>query len=80
MVKRRKIKAIIAKRCRNKGGISLSSKKEKNYNSDTIDNTDLDQTKSKYRVPRLNGGKATSYYIVKLKAALYSHSKVNASL
>ncbi len=41
MVKRWKAEAIAAKRYKNKGGISLSSEKEEDYNSDTIDNTDL---------------------------------------
>ncbi len=43
MVERRKTEAIAAKRQRARGGISLSSEEEENYESDTEDETDLDQ-------------------------------------
>ena len=43
MMERQKIEAIAARRQRAKGGISLSNKKEENYESDTRDETDLDQ-------------------------------------
>ncbi len=43
IVERRKTKAIAAKRQRAKGGISLSSEEEKNYESDTKDETDPNQ-------------------------------------
>ena len=60
IVEKRKIEVIAAKCCRNRRRISLSSKEEENYDSNTADNTDPDQTKGKYRVLRLNGGKAIS--------------------
>ena len=43
MVKRWKIEAMIAKRQRIRGGISLSIEEEKNYESDTRDETDPKQ-------------------------------------
>ena len=61
-------------------GISLFSEKEENYDSDITDKTDPDQAKSKHWVLKLNGVEATSDLGVKLKAALCSHYKVNASL
>ena len=42
MVKRWKTEAIAAKRCRDGGGISLSSREKRNHKSNTRDNTDLD--------------------------------------
>ncbi len=38
-----KTEAMLAKRQRARGRISLSSEEEKNYKSDTRDETDLDQ-------------------------------------
>lgn len=69
MKKRPKAKTIATKRHKNRGRIGLSS-----------EGKDPDQVKSKYWVPKLDGGEATSDSKVKLKAALYSHSKVNVSL
>ena len=43
MAKRRKIKAMAARRQRARGRISLSSKEEENYESDTRDETNPDQ-------------------------------------
>ncbi len=43
MVERRKTEAMAAKRRRARGGISLSSEEEENYESDTGDETDPDQ-------------------------------------
>ncbi len=43
MVERRKTKAMAAKRRRARGGISSSNEEEKNYESDTRDETDSDQ-------------------------------------
>ena len=40
-MEKQKVKAMIAKRCRAKGGISLSS--EEKYKSDTGDDMDLNQ-------------------------------------
>ena len=40
IVKRRKTEAIITKRCKNREEISLSSEKEENYDSNTVDDTD----------------------------------------
>ncbi len=60
MVEGWKIEVIGAKRCRNRRRISSSSEKEKNYNNNTTDNTDPDQAKGKYLVPRLDRSKATS--------------------
>lgn len=48
MVKRQKTKAIIAKRYKNKRRISLFSREKKNYESKTIDDTNLDQANNKY--------------------------------
>lgn len=48
MMERRKTEAIAAKCQRNKGGISLSSRKEKNYWFDTGDDIDPDQVDDKY--------------------------------
>lgn len=49
MVERRKTEAIATKRQRVRGEISLSSKKEKNYESNTSNEMDLDQVgKEKY--------------------------------
>ena len=43
MVERQKTKAMAIRRQKARGGISLSSKKKKNYKSDTGDKTDPDQ-------------------------------------
>ncbi len=43
MVKRRKTEAMAAKCQRARGGTSSSSEEEENYESDTGDETDLDQ-------------------------------------
>ncbi len=43
MVERRKIEAMVAKYQKSKERISLSSKEEKNYESNTRDKTDQDQ-------------------------------------
>ena len=43
MVERRKTEAIASRYQRAKGGISLSSKEKKNYESNTEDETDPDQ-------------------------------------
>ena len=43
MMERRKIEAITARCKRARGGSSLSSKEEKNYENDIGDKTDLDQ-------------------------------------
>ena len=42
MVERQKIEAMAARCQRARGGISLSSKEEENYESDTGDKTDSD--------------------------------------
>ena len=42
IVEKRKIKAMVAKYCRDKREISLFSKEEGNYESDTGDDTDPD--------------------------------------
>ncbi len=57
---KRKTKAIATKHRKNRGGISLSSEKEENYDSNTIDDTDSDQAEGKYPFSRLNEGEATS--------------------
>ncbi len=44
IVERRKTETIAAKHQRARGGSSLSSKEEENYESDTKDETDLDYT------------------------------------
>ena len=43
MIEKRKIKAMAARRQRIRRGISLSSKEEENYKSDTRDETDSEQ-------------------------------------
>ena len=43
MVEKRKIKAMVVRRQRVRGGISLSSEKKENYESDTRQKTDPDQ-------------------------------------
>ena len=48
MVERRKTKTMATKRCRDRGGISLSSGKEENHKTDTRDDTNPDQAKDKY--------------------------------
>ena len=48
------------KRFRKKKEISLSSKKKENYDSNTVNYMDLDQDKSKYLVPKLDGNKISS--------------------
>lgn len=48
MVERQKIEPIAAKRCKDRRGISLSSKEERNHENDTGDDRDLDQIKDKY--------------------------------
>ena len=50
MIERRKTETIAIKCRRKRGGIYLSSEKKKNYDHDTINNTDPDQAKSKYLV------------------------------
>ncbi len=60
MIEKQKAEAIAAKHRRNRGGISLSSKEEKNYHSDTVDDEDPDQAEGKYPVSRLDWSKATS--------------------
>lgn len=47
-MKRWKTKTMAAKCHKNKGGISLSIKKEKNYKRDIADDTDLDHADDKY--------------------------------
>ena len=41
-MKKQKIKTMTAKSCRDKGRISLCSKKEENYKDNIKDNTDSD--------------------------------------
>ena len=48
MVERRKTEAIATKRYRDRGGISLSNEEERNYESNTRDDTDPDQANNKY--------------------------------
>ena len=48
MVERQKTKTMATKRCKDREGISLSSEKEGNYESNTRDDTDLDQANNKY--------------------------------
>ena len=48
IVERQKTEAMAAKRYRERGGISLSSGEERNYESDTGNDTDLDQAKDNY--------------------------------
>ena len=48
IVKKRKIEAMTAKRCKDKKGINLSNEEKRNYKSNIGDNTDLDQTNNKY--------------------------------
>ena len=43
MIERQKIEAMVARRQRAKGGISLSSEEEENYESDTRDETNPNQ-------------------------------------
>ncbi len=45
MVERQKIETIATTRRRARGGISLTNEMEENYESDTGDETDLDQAK-----------------------------------
>ncbi len=70
MVEKQKAEAIAAKRWKNRGESSVSSEEKDNYDSDTIDDIDLNQAKSKYRVPRLDRIEVTSNEGVKLKAAI----------
>lgn len=74
IVKKQKTKTIVAKYCSDRGEISLSRKQKENYNSKTIDNTDLDQAKDKCQVLTCNGGEVTSNKGIKLKAVLCSNS------
>ena len=48
MIKRWKTKAIAAKYCRDRRGISLFSKEERNYESEIGDDTNLNQANNKY--------------------------------
>lgn len=48
MVKRRKIKAMTIKYCKDKKRISLFNRKKENYENNIKDNTDLDQANYKY--------------------------------
>ena len=48
IVKKQKIKAMVAKCQKARGGIGLSSKKEGNYENDTRNKTDPDQVNDKY--------------------------------
>lgn len=48
IIKRQKIKIITAKRHRNRKGINLFGREEKNYKSETIDDTNPDQANNKY--------------------------------
>ena len=50
IVEKWKTKAIAIKRHRDRGGISLSSKKKENYKSNIKDNTDSDQTYDEYSI------------------------------
>ena len=45
---KQKTEAMVAKCCGNRGRISLSSKKEENYESNIRDDTDPDQANDKY--------------------------------
>lgn len=47
-MEKQKTKTMAAKRQKAKGGINLSSEKEGNYQNDTEDEMDLDQTNNKY--------------------------------
>ena len=48
MVKRQKTEVMVAKHCKNRGGISLFNEKKGNYESDTRNDTDLDQVNDEY--------------------------------
>lgn len=48
IVEKRKAEVLTVKRLRARRGISLSSIKEENYESDTKDNIDPDQANDKY--------------------------------
>ena len=47
-VKRQRTETMAAKGCRDREGINLSSREEKNHGKDTRDDPDLDQAKNKY--------------------------------
>lgn len=48
IMKKRKIEIMVVKHQRARRGINLSSKKKKNYKSDTENKTNLDQANDKY--------------------------------
>ena len=54
IIEKEKTETIVAKRHKNRREISLSSEKGENYDSDTTNDINLDQAKSKYWILKLD--------------------------